>query len=51
VRLELEPVGAEGVGLEDLGARLETLAVHLADELGELRFSSSKERFKKAPFA
>jgi len=25
--------------------------VHLADELGELRFSSSKERFKKAPFA
>ena len=47
---QARPVGAEGVGFEDLRAGLDVLLVDLADHVGlRDRFSSSKQRLMNTP--
>ena len=48
---QTQPVGAERIGLENLGAGLDVLLMDSANQVGAERFSSSKQRLMKTPWA
>ena len=50
-RAQLDAVGAERVGLDDIGAGAQVLGMHAADQVGVLRFSDSKQRLMNTPLA
>ena len=50
-RAQLDAVGAERVGLDDVGAGAQVFGVNARDQVGCVRFSDSKQRLMKTPFA